>query len=688
MLKKSLLLGTVLAAPFAATSQAEEKKTTTLDPIEVTAPREEVNFSLTVPDNDQARQQINRTPGGVDLVEGKELEDRFVLNYEDSLSFVPGVYAQKRFGEEVRLSIRGSGLSRGFHLRGINLLQDGIPFNRVDGAGDFQELDNFATQRLEVHKGGNALQHGGTTLGGAINTITKTGRSDTGHRITVEAGSDKTYRMNAQSGQVYGDTDLFISLTGMTSNGYRSHDDQQNFKFNGNVGTSIGDTVETRFYLSANDIDQELPGSVSRSVALNDPTASNASAASSDWKRDIRSIRLSNKTSFEMGDDEQLDIGGFVNAKELFHPITPFVGIIDQESRDGGLFADFSGSTDIQGHKNQYRIGLVGQYGVTDAKVFQNLSGKKGNLTANADQEAMSLMLYGENQFFLNPDLALIAGAQVTWSRRKVTDKVTPAESDSKNYAAFNPKIGVLYEPVKDIQLFANISKSDEVPTFSELTQSGTTGFTPVESQKAWTIEAGTRGSYQRASWDLSVYRAWIKDEMLQFTTGAGIPASTFNADKTIHQGVELGFDIQLAENLFSDNDTLSWNNSYTFADFYFDGDAQYGDNDIPGQARHFYQTELRYDHKDGWFIAPNIEVSSSADVDFENTLDTPGYALLNVSAGYRINETVNLYVDARNLLDRKYISTFSTIVNTAGNTAVFYPGEGFRAFAGMRVAF
>ncbi len=688
MSKKYLLLGTLLASPGVGLSYAEEKPSVTIEPIEVTAPKEETGFSLTVPNNKDAEEEINRTPGGVDLVTREEIENRFIVSYEDSLSFVPGVYAQKRFGEEVRLSIRGSGLSRGFHLRGLNLLQDGIPFNRVDGAGDFQELDNFTTQRLEVHKGGNALKYGGTTLGGSINTISKTGKSDPGYRITVEGGSYETYRMNLQGGMALSDTDLFVSLTGMKSAGFRDHDDQENIKFNANIGTRIGSMAETRFYITANDIDQELPGSVSRSVALNDPETANASSISSDWKRDIRSFRLSNKTSFELGDDEQIDVGGFINVKDLFHPITPFVGVIDQQSRDGGLFAEFTGLTNIQDHDNRFRVGLIGQYGFTDARVFQNISGSKGALTADADQEASSIALYGENQFSLTPELALVTGAQLVWSKRKVTDKITPSESDSKTYTAFNPKIGLLYEPAQDIQLFANISRSDETPTFSELTQSGTTGFTPVDSQKAWTVELGSRGSYGRATWDLSLYRSWIRDEMLQFTTGPGIPASTFNADKTVHQGIELGFGLLLADGLFSEKDRLSWKNSYTFADFFFDGDAQYGDNNIPGQARHFYQSELRYEHQAGWFIAPNIEVSSAADVDFENTLTAPGYALLNLSAGYRINENINLYLDARNLLDRNYISTFSTIVNTAGNTAVFYPGEGLRAFAGMRVTF
>ena len=72
-----------------------------------------------------------------------------------------------------------------------------------------------------------------------------------------------------------------------------------------------------------------MPGSVSRFDALNNPEQA-GNVIASDQRRDIRSLRLSNKTTFDIGNDDKLDVGAFVNAKDLFHPITPFVGVIDQ----------------------------------------------------------------------------------------------------------------------------------------------------------------------------------------------------------------------------------------------------------------------------------------------------------------------------------------------------------------------
>lgn len=683
-LKKTCLIGALILSTALGGTPARAE--TTLSPIIVTATQD--SHSKTVPSNAQARDIIQQTPGGVAIVDAAAFDDKYTLNFEDMLELTPGVYSQKRFGEEVRISIRGSGLSRGFHMRGLTLLQDGIPYNLADGSADFQEADSLAFQRLEVYKGANALQYGSTTLGGAVNMVTKTGHSQPGDQVRFEAGSDSTYRVNAQSGRVFDNSDLFLSLTGTTSAGFRQHDDQENVKFNGNIGAALSDTAETRFYLSGNVIDQELPGSVSLATALNNPEAADPSAITSDWHRNIRSVRMANKTTFDIGDNDKLDVGAFASLKDLFHPITPFVGVVDQESLDYGFYAQGSGEYVLSGHDNRYRIGVTTHRGEVDAKVFQNVGGSRGALTADADQTSRNILLYGQNDFYVTPQFALVTGAQLSWSDRSVTDHVTPAESDSAVYRSFNPKLGVLYEPAEALQFFANISKSHETPTFSELTQSGTTGFTPVSAQKAWTAEIGTRGERGRFAWDASLYRAWLDGEMLQFTTGPGIPASTFNADDTIHQGLELGLATRLADSLLSPGDNLNWRHAYTYSDYVFDDDRQFGDNSIPGQPRHFYQTELRYDHAGGWHVALDWEAASEADVDFANGFEAPGYGLVGMNAGYDVTENVNIYLDARNILDQEHVSTFSTIVNTAGNTAVFYPGEGRSVFAGVRVRF
>ncbi len=677
-MKKIILLPIFLA--FSFNSLAANKDIVSLPSLVVVA---NSDSSLTVSNNSQAREEIYKTAGGVAVVGDESFENRFTLNLQDTLFLTPGVYTQKRFGEEVRISIRGSGLSRGFHMRGLELLQDGVPFNLADGSADFQEADSLAFQRLEVFKGANALKFGSATLGGAINMVSKTGKTHQGNQVRLEVGSFDTKRVNVQSGYDFKDSDAFISLTTTKSQGFREHSAQENVKLNSNFAKKISNNSETRFYLSANLIDQELPGSLSKENALQNAKMADASAVSADQKRDIRSLRFSNKTSFILENGGKVDFGAFVNLKDLFHPITPFVGVIDQETFDYGFFAQNSGFYNLLEKNNEYLLGLRTHAGKTDAKVFQNIGGKRGNLTANSNQISQNATIYGENRLFLSDNLSFTAGAQLGVAKRKEENKFLPQESDEKTYRFFNPKIGLLYKAQKNVDFFTNLSRSQEAPTFSELTQNGVVGFIPLEMQKAWTFEFGTRGNVDFAEWDLSFYRSWIKNEMLQYTVNPLVPAATFNAGDTIHQGIELGLNLKLAENIFAKNDSLKLNNSYTLSDYYFDKDRQFANNLIAGQPKHFLRSELNY-KQNSWFFAPNLEVATSANVDFANTTKSPRYAILGFSAGYDLNEKISFFVDGRNILNENYIATFSTTVNGAGN--VFYPGDGASIYAGIKI--
>jgi iron complex outermembrane receptor protein len=100
-----------------------------------------------------ARAELSATPGGTSLITRDELARGRTSTWRDALGTLPGVVVQSRFGaEESRLSLRGSGIQRTFHLRGIVLLQDGQPLNQADGGGDFQAVDPGLADHLIVRR--------------------------------------------------------------------------------------------------------------------------------------------------------------------------------------------------------------------------------------------------------------------------------------------------------------------------------------------------------------------------------------------------------------------------------------------------------------------------------------------------------------------------------------------------------
>ena len=152
-----------------------------------------------------------KTPGAVEVIPDTQFKNTSAVTIKDVLDWTAGVFVQPKWGEDARLSIRGSSLSRNFHLRGIQLYMDGIPINTADGYGDFQEIDPTAYRYIEVYKGANALRFGANSLGGAINFVMPTGYDADDFGARVDMGSFGFHKLAVRSGGVSGPVDYFIT---------------------------------------------------------------------------------------------------------------------------------------------------------------------------------------------------------------------------------------------------------------------------------------------------------------------------------------------------------------------------------------------------------------------------------------------------------------------------------------------
>lgn len=638
---------------------------------------------------DEARRTVEKRPGGIDVVEASAFADKIAVSLRDALAFSPGVYTQPRFGQEVRLSIRGSGLSRGFHMRGLTLLQDGIPINLADDNGDFQEFDPQVFERIEVYRGANALRLGGSTLGGAINAVTPTGRTAPRLELRIDGGSFSTVRTKAAAGFADARGDAYVALTTDRSDGDRDHAKRGAIRFNGNVGLRLTDRIETRFYATISRIDQDLPGSLTLAQARSTPKLSLPNNIANDQERDIDSIRLQNRTTVELGNG-RLSFGGFFNAKKLFHPIFQ---VIDQKSNDRGVFASLDLAGELGALPWELTLGSQARFGTVAAKQFVNIAGNRGALTANQRQTARTINSYGELRLTPVERLTLIAGGIHTHGERRILNRLVPLRSGEADFDAFAPKLGLLYAPSETVQFFANASRSVELPGYNELSQTpntGLPGFTAVGPQKAWTYEVGTRGRHGIATWDISVYRADLRGEMLQFSTSPIIPAATFNADRTRHQGIEAGLDLDLGS-------LLRLRQVYQYNDFRFRDDATYADNRLPVIPQHQYRAELRIGFE-GLNVTPNVEwVPRGAWADYFNTRRAPGYTMFGLGAEARVAPGVTLFLDARNLTGKKAVGDISAVVRYVQDnpatvadegSVAFYPIERRAFYGGLRATF
>ncbi|MEV5024180.1 TonB-dependent receptor [Sphingobium sp. LMA1-1-1.1] len=630
----------------------------------------------------EAATKVVRTPGGVDVVPAEDFENKLAVSLRDALSFSPGVYTQPRFGQEVRISIRGSGLSRGYHMRGLTLLQDGIPINMADDNGDFQEFDPQVFQHLEVYRGGNALRLGGSTLGGAINAVTPTGRTAPGAEVRLDGGSFDTLRAKAAYGYADERGDAWAAVTGDRSDGDRDHGRRRALRFNGNVGIKLTDRVETRFYASAQTIRQKLSGALNESDALNHPAKGNFAG---DQARNIDSIRLQNRTTVAL-DGGELAFGAYYNAKALDHPIYQ---VVDQKSEDRGVFASLDLAGDLGGMPVELTLGAQARFGQGRFRQFVNVNGRAGAPTSYQKARAQTINSYGEARIAPVAGLWLIAGGIYTHGERRLDNRFAPARSGDVSFDAFAPKFGLLFEPAQAVQFYANYSRSVELPGFIELGQApagGAPGFTPLAPQKAWTAEVGTRGTLGIAHWDVSFYRARLRGELLQYNVVAGLyPAATFNADRTQHQGIEAGLDLTLTP-------WASLRQVYQYSDFRFRGDVQFGNNRLPVVPRHFYRAELKLG-TERLSISPAIEwLPQGAWADYANSKRVGDYATLNLGAQAEVKKGLTLFVDARNLTAERAVGDISAVVDYSklapASRAIFYPIERRAFYGGIRARF
>jgi len=685
-LRLALLAGVALCLPALAHAASEEAdQRAVVDSVIVTARPNPEDPPVVA----AARRRLSETPGAVSVISQESYIDRQTLALDDMLRDAPGVYAQRKWGGDVRISIRGSGIGNANHNRGLLLAQDGVPLNEADGFGDSQIADPLNTRYVEVYRGGNALRFGGALLGGAINLVTPTGK-DAGfdNQVRVDGGSYGLLRQHVaiarQTGDGAGDWDVYAAATNQTGHGWRSQS-QQNIQFGSlNIGRAFGQDREVRFIVNGSNINQEIPGSLTLAQFQADPHQTAVGNANGDQSRNQRGVRGSLGTTWRLNDTLVFQGSVYAVWKDLDHPIFQ---VIDQQSRNYGAFGRFDWDGEIGGKRADAFFGAWYRTGDLDSNFYANVRGARGAATSRTLQNAKAADVFGEGRLFVTDHVAVVAGATWGQAERDYTSFAIPGVQGTfnlkadKTYNWVSPRLGLLWQSQAGDQVFANLTRSVEPPNFSSMSPTNT-GFTPVRAQKAWTGEVGARGHKGPFTYDVTLYRADLKDEMLQYAVSSSIPASTFNADKTVHQGIEAALDWAVAPH---------WRlrQTWTLSDFRFKNDVQFGDNRLPIVPKNFYRSELRYDDPRGWFLAPSVEWSATDQwIDYANTKKAPGYAILNVNAGWKVSDQISLFLDARNLADKAYVSNTQAAVTWTTATATLWPGDGRSVFGGVTVDF
>jgi iron complex outermembrane receptor protein len=639
----------------------------------------------------EAETELAAVPGGTALVPLKEIEQSRASNLKDVLSFTPGVLAQSRFGaDESQLSIRGSGLRSNFHSRGVNLLINGLPYQDADGFGDYESLDLLATERVEVWKGANALRFGANSMGGAINFMTYTGETAPRLQINLVGGAYGFFKGQISTGYAKGSFDYYLSVSDTEMSGFREHSDQGRQRFYGNLGWKLDENTDLRAEVIYANVAEKLPGALTRQEYSADPRQADPNNVMNDWGRFYDFVRVGARATRRIGNQHQIVVSLYGQYRNMDHPIFQ---VIDEDARSFGGEVRYSFNGSIRDRRNRLVVGFAPQFGNVGTRWYANTGGGRGAETNRFSTRARNYGLYFENQLDITNRLTLVAGGRADWATRSYTDLFTTDgdRSDRRAYKAFSPKVGFVWRVFEQAQIFGNVSRSYEAPLLLELTSFagfGSSGFLDLKAQDTWQYELGTRGQINsRVDWDVAFFDAEIENEIINTNVRPFVAApftipSYRNAPQTRHLGLEVGANALLKQNLFDEDDRLSWRTAYTWSRFRFVDDPTFGDNYIPGAPRHLLRSELRYEHPRGFWVAPNVDWSpSDYFADSANTLSNDSYGVLNLKAGYDWR-SFGLYFEAANLTDRLY-SASVVVDNELGR--YLEPANKRSAFIGLR---
>ena len=435
------------------------------------------------------------------------------------------------------------------------------------------------------------------------------------------------------------------------------------------------------------------------------PSQANPLAIAEDWNKEWNYIRLADKLSIRT-DEIQFDAGAFWFHRDLEHR-----GFFSPDFREGiemfysdnfGGNVNFVNRHELFGHRNLFTMGLSPQVEDEHSQNYENLFGHPGATTARGEGISLNIPFYVEDQFYVAPQLSILAGAQAMFAQRHFIDEfVNDAkgnQSNQQDFLGFNPKLGAIYEFNRETQAFVNFSRSWQPPSLDNLVEftegpNSSVVYTPLQPQHGWTIEIGTRGEIPRIQWELSLYRSWLRNQLLELNDRFGNDIGTTNVPRSIHQGIEASLEVELLREIFIPKqgdragDRLSFDQSYTLNDFHFDEDPVYGDNRIAGIPIHVYEAQLLYELPSGFYAGPNLQCNLSRyPVDQANTLFADGYALLGFRAGFKRSNGFSVFLDFKNLTDQRYASSIDVIADarTEPNPEIFHPGDGRSFYGGI----
>jgi iron complex outermembrane receptor protein len=634
----------------------------------------------------------DKAPAAVGVVAGDDIQGgRQQLGLGESLVRIPGLFPQNQFNfaQDLRLSSRGFGARSSFGIRGIKVYVDGIPATLADGQTQVDSIDPGTIGRIEVMRGPASSLYG-PAAGGVIHIATEDAPEDPFVEGRASFGEYGFQKYQLKAGGRTRSLEYIASLSHLQLDGYRDHSGARSSILNTRFSWEIDDSSDLSLVVNAVDSPKaDDPGGLTREQVRRDRRQASPRNLLFDAGEELDQQKLGLVYRRSFGEKHQISARNYYVLRD-FENRLPFVegGSVEFDRFFAGGGLQYTYTDSVFGTHAWLVAGLDIDAQRDDRRRFDNLFGNRGALTLDQDEDVTAYGAYLQSRGQLPWNLELSGGVRYDRVVFQVDDHFS-ADGDQSDRILFDqlsPAVGLVWSPIAELNVYANLSTSFETPTTTELANPfGTGGFnSDLDSQKAINYEVGIKGLMPgRLRYDVALFHIEVDDELVPFEQPDQPERSFFrNAGRSTRNGLEMGLGVELLPGLVAEL-------AYTYSDFTYDRyqtpAGVFDGNQIPGIPRNQLFGEVSYRHPSGFFAAWDALYVDDFFADDANTVQSGAYWLSNLRVGHRFRLgrfAITPFAGVNNLFDREYNGNVR-INATRGR--YFEPAPGRNFYGGLR---
>jgi iron complex outermembrane receptor protein len=493
------------------------------------------------------------TPQSVQVIGAEIIEQQQAIRLSDVIKNANGIYVGSARG-----GAQESFFSRGYDMSANNMFKNGFRYN----AGSIPDVSGL--DRVEFLKGGAALLYGNVAPGGILNLVTKTPSFQSGGEVSMQMGSNTFYKPSVD---FYGPLNKNIAyrFSGSYENAESFRDVVKSERFYVNPSLLFLVTDKTQITLQGDYLDADwtpdfgtgiigkeildLPRSEYFGALWSNGNTKSASASAlvnhdfnKNWKLNFNSsfqsynrtqkstAQLSNldntaiypvpgywnrglteNKNLEQIVGDQLSLQGTFNTGSIKHQI--FTGVDWENSfATAYTFAFSEKSVMVNGKYDSSLYDTIYLFDFDQSTQRNDIPNARNTQIAKTDTNRFGA--YFQDLISITEQIKVLAGLRWSWQESEVTtykeisgqgnpENTVPTVGVKKLDNAFSPKIGVVYQPLKDMSLFASYSSSFTPNT-------GTTvDLQPIEPSIIDQYEAGIKTDFYKGmlSTNVTVYQ-------------------------------------------------------------------------------------------------------------------------------------------------------------------------------------